>query len=504
MALQVIASDKIGLGIQVDLGTTADAFVSSGVTVGSMDDIAIYGTDNNHSVNVQGTVIGESAGVVLGSDLDSSGQHLVVGVNGHVETSSPSYAGAFIRGFSSQVDNAGTIHGETYGLSLVGAGANHTTVINNSGLIEGGDTAVYRPNVIGADQTVELHNTGEIRSGYSAYNANITADARDIVVNAGLMLGHVVLGSGNDIYDGTGGQIVGNVWGGAGADQLSGGDFADSLLGGDGSDSLFGGGGDDKLFADAANDTVSGGSGSDYVDGGVGADNMDGGAGNDTFVVDESGDFVFDTGGGVDTVLSYVDFDLLDFNQVQGALENVVLVGAGNLEGDGNALANILTGNSGKNSLFGNGGHDNLLGNGGDDHLEGNAGNDVLDGGNGADRLFGGVGRDVLTGGAGADKFVFDTRLGSTDRDTVTDFQHGVDKVWLDNAVFRALGLEGSLKDGFFYAGAAAHDANDHLIYNRATAALSYDVDGMGGQSAVQFATLKGTPLLTAHDFLVI
>ena len=45
---------------------------------------------------------------------------------------------------------------------------------------------------------------------------------------------------------------------------------------------------------------------------------------------------------------------------------------------------------------------------------------------------------------------------------------------------------------------------NDHVIYNRATGALLYDSDGIGGHAAVQLATLINKPVLAANDFVVI
>jgi Ca2+-binding RTX toxin-like protein len=51
----------------------------------------------------------------------------------------------------------------------------------------------------------------------------------------------------------------------------------------------------------------------------------------------------------------------------------------------------------------------------------------------------------------------------------------------------------------------AAHDADDRIVYNTATGALYYDADGIGGEAAIQFATLSGSPdHLTAADFAVL
>jgi serralysin len=62
----------------------------------------------------------------------------------------------------------------------------------------------------------------------------------------------------------------------------------------------------------------------------------------------------------------------------------------------------------------------------------------------------------------------------------------------------------GALNPNAFFAGAAAHDADDPIIYNSATGQLFYDADGNGMGAQVLFATLTGAPVLAAGDFAVI
>jgi Ca2+-binding RTX toxin-like protein len=132
----------------------------------------------------------------------------------------------------------------------------------------------------------------------------------------------------------------------------------------------------------------------------------------------------------------------------------------------------------------------------------------VLSGGAGNDRLYGGLGNDTLTGGAGNDVFVFNTALNAaSNRDTISDFANASgnnDTIWLENAVFTKLTATGALNGNFFHLGAAAGDANDYIVYNKATGALYYDADGSGAGHAVQIATLTSHPALTASDFTVI
>lgn len=101
----------------------------------------------------------------------------------------------------------------------------------------------------------------------------------------------------------------------------------------------------------------------------------------------------------------------------------------------------VLMGSFADDTLSGKGGDDVIVGGAGDDVLNGVAGNDRLFGGQGADRLVGGAGDDTLFGGAGADRlkgdagrdvFAFSAADGTEGRDTVLDFQDGVDQIALD------------------------------------------------------------------------
>ena len=98
-------------------------------------------------------------------------------------------------------------------------------------------------------------------------------------------------------------------------------------------------------------------------------------------------------------------------------------------------------GSFGDQLIAGNNG-DRLSGNAGDDLLIGGAGADSLYGGTGNDVLFGWGGNDYLSGGSGADLFVYTkgTGISSTGyslndgRDSITGFQHGIDKIWIADA----------------------------------------------------------------------
>ncbi|MGO4705783.1 M10 family metallopeptidase C-terminal domain-containing protein [Microvirga sp. 2MCAF38] len=160
--------------------------------------------------------------------------------------------------------------------------------------------------------------------------------------------------------------------------------------------------------------------------------------------------------------------------------------------------------------LRGGSGSDQLTGDAGDDTIYGYGGNDVLYGGPGHDKLYGGSGKDTLAGGTEQDTFVFNTKLGSkTNVDRIIDFSVRDDSIWLENAIFRAVGKGSSskplvLSKSAFCVGTKAHDDTDRIIYNNKKGYLYYDADGSGEGAAVLFAILPKNLKLTYKDFYVI
>lgn len=144
------------------------------------------------------------------------------------------------------------------------------------------------------------------------------------------------------------------------------------------------------------------------------------------------------------------------------------------------------------------------IGSAGKNVLGGGAGNDTLSAGLGSDTLIGGRGIDSETGGAGSDFFVFNAPLSVANRDMITDFNHVADTFRLGHSVMTAFHTTGPLDPSFFFAGAKAHDADDHIIYNKATGALLYDSNGNLAGGVTQLATLLNKPTLQANDFVVI
>jgi Ca2+-binding RTX toxin-like protein len=149
-----------------------------------------------------------------------------------------------------------------------------------------------------------------------------------------------------------------------GADTLMGTTINDAIAALGGDDTVSGSAGDDTLDGGAGDDRLFGNAGHDVLDGGAGLDTMRGGAGDDTYIVDETYDTVVENANeGTDTVESSVSYTL----DYYGGVERLTLTGSAPIAGRGNALNNVLTGNSASNRLDGDPGADLLIGGAGDD-----------------------------------------------------------------------------------------------------------------------------------------
>jgi Tol biopolymer transport system component len=309
-----------------------------------------------------------------------------------------------------------------------------------------------------------------------------------------------------------------------------------------------------NLVGNEFGQSIIGNNGNNYLDGAGGADVMIGRGGNDTYIVDNAGDVIVEAvGQGFENVASSVSYVLTAGAEIE-VLSTTDNAGTAALYLVGNEFGQSIIGNDGNNYLNGAGGADVMIGQGGNDtyivdnpgdviveavgqgfenvaanvsyvltagaevevlsttdnngtaaiNLSGNEFGQSVIGNAGSNVLDGGLGNDLLIGGAGADIFQFTTALGSNNVDGIGDFASGSDRIALDDAVFTAIGAPGTLNPNAFFAGTAAHDADDRIIYDQSTGNLYYDADGNGAGAQVLFATLQTHPVIAASDFTVI
>ena len=325
-----------------------------------------------------------------------------------------------------------------------------------------------------------IWDTGGTDSMVYNGSRNVTLDLRAATlataVGGGGFVSYVT--SGSRIYSGftiANTVVIENAVGGGGNDRLVG-NAADNILdGGAGGDSMTGGNGNDTYYVENILDTIVelanegldivyaainwilssnvetlyledtaltatgnssanalyGTANANVLDGKTGTDQLYGFGGDDTYVVDSAGDQIIeDSDGGTDTATSSVSYTLGE------NVENLTLTGSSAINGTGNALANVIIGNSGNNILAGLGGADFLNGGTGTDTASyaasaeavnvnmmtwtasgGDAAGDTfsgienLTGSNWDDTIEGSTGTNVLAGGLGIDTVSYEHAL---------------------------------------------------------------------------------------------
>ena len=378
-------------------------------------------------------------------------------------------------------DGNDTLDGGAGADLLVGGDGNDTYIVDNVGdqAIESsssGGTDLVKSSVsftLGANvENLTLTGTASINGTGNGLDNIITGNSGNNVLNGGSGADTMTGGLGNDTYyvDNVGDTVTENV--GEGKDtvistislDLTAGSFAAQEIE---NVTLAAGAGAIDATGNALANVLTGNEGNNTLDGKGGADTMIGGNGSDTYIVDNGGDVVTEgvgLAGDVDTVKASVSFTLGTY------LENLTLTGSADINGTGNASANIIIGNSGNNTLNGGAGADDLRAGAGNDTyvidnvndkvtenvgegtdtilssvtlnlaagnfasqeienltltgtgaingtgntldniIIGNSANNTLTGGDGNDTLNGGLGNDTLIGGLGDDTYVVDSK----------------------------------------------------------------------------------------------
>jgi len=287
-----------------------------------------------------------------------------------------------------------------YGIKLTETGTTATGALNlfNSGSINTTDPAVW-----GGSEDDSIVNTGVIRTTGTQPAIKLDAGNDSYDGSAGVLIGKVELGTGNDTaYGGMSSEIFS---GDAGDDYIDGGggldtvDFAGAASSimvdlrtttwqntGEGQDlllnveNLIGSDQNDRFVGNSADNNFEGGKGGDELDGGAGTDSLKGGDGNDT-LEGGGGDDILDGGHG-----AAGGEDWVRYRGTAALKVNLALTGSQNTIGYGNdTLISIehVEGGDGADTITGNTSANKLLGNFGSDTLSGGGGNDTIEGGSG-------------------------------------------------------------------------------------------------------------------------
>lgn len=293
-------------------------------------------------------------------------------------------------------------------------------------------------------------------------------------------------------------------------------------------DTFTGSAGDDEMYGYAGNDILNGGDGTDYIQGGEGKDTYDGGAGlydqlsfQDAYfnvnafqgiVLDATKGTVTDPWGNLETFKNFESYRGTQF--------------ADNIKGS--ALDEEFMGLGGKDIIDGGAGFDVVryhrdVNRGGDkgvkvDLLHGTAVDGFgktdtlknIEGARGtqyADTFIGSAVNNYFRGDGGKDTFVFSTKLGATNVDTIDDFVVVDDTIRLENSIFTKLTGTGVLTTDQFVKNTSgeATDTKDRIIYESDTGKIYYDADGSGKTVAkVLFAQVDTGLAMTSADFFII
>ncbi|WP_133251617.1 M10 family metallopeptidase C-terminal domain-containing protein [Zavarzinia aquatilis] len=340
------------------------------------------------------------------------------------------------------------------------------------------------------------------------------------------------------IYGSTAADVIA---GGAGDDTIQGRAGNDRIDGGAGNDTLFGGDGNDLFLLPSGDDTIDGGAGLDTLDlsavtGAIvmstvmdaahvarldfGADevlifaveSIRGGSGKDTLGVHRysgyDGGFSLYGNGGNDLLNISLGNDRLDGGAGYDTVSMAEASGAAVVDLGSTAAQRVGSSRDifvGIENLIGTDYNDTLTGTDAKNSLFGGAGVDRISGGGGVDRLDGGDGNDRMTGGEGRDLFVWGAetpaRLLVGDKDTITDFEHGIDRIDL-----RAINIHDGYAmtaDNFTWIGdSALSGAAGELHYRYSTENTL--IEGTLHTGSQKFTiVLSGLVTLDRGDFLL-
>jgi len=396
------------------------------------------------------------------------------------------------------------------GNDILDGGTGADTMVGGKGddvyLVDSATDVVKETGGSTADMIVGTISLDLNKVGYLGVENVALEGAANLYAYGNLFANKIYGNDGSNTLKGNAGND--QIWGGEGNDKIDGGTGDDKMHGGAGNDTYtldsdfddvdetdgFGGdlGGIDTVnssifstiladfvenlvltgtavdgFGNALNNKITGNAQSNLLIGGLGEDTLIGGADSDYYDVDDTDDKITElsTGGTADRVYASATYTLSSY------VEELVMTGAGSIDGTGNSSANRIVGNSGANKI------DGLSGN---DELWGGDGKDTVNGGLGNDKMHGGLGDDTLDVSQGNDTVFYDGTLDGYDVINTFDGNAvgGQDLFDLD-AYFDKLGV----------AEADRAERVSALDYG-ATVDIWVDADGLGGAFATKIATI--------------
>lgn len=423
--------------------------------------------------------------------------------------------------------------------TLIGGAGNDTYVVDNTAdviteaasagtdLVQSSVTYTLATNI----ENITLTGTATINGTGNALANVLTGNSANNVLDGGTGADTMLGGSGNDTYvvDNASDVVTENTSEGTDLVQSSitytlGNNVENLILTGTNAINATGNTLDNILTGNTVNNTLTGGAGNDTLDGGAGTDTMIGGTGNDIYYVDATTDVTTEAANeGIDTVNSSVTLTLA------ANIELLFQTGSTAINGTGNALANLLRGNTANNTLASAGGTDILEGGAGNDTLSNTSDNTLLNGGAGTDTLtgtanndllIGGTGNDALTTGQGADIIAFnkgdgqDTVAVSTTKDNTLSIGGGTNYADMlfqksGNNLILKVGASDQITFTNYYANTANRSVNKLQVvlegstdYNAGSSNAMYnkkiETFDFGGLVAAFDAALVANPSLTS------
>jgi len=437
-----------------------------------------------------------------GTDLINSSISYTLGANlenltliGAVSGTGNSLANLITGSSLANILNGGTAGNDT----LIGDNGNDTYIINRTGIIIS-EKAGEGTDLVKSDISYTLGQNLE----------NLILTGENVSNGVGNTLDNIIVGNSANNYINPGTDGIDKLYGGNGNDtyiinhsdvtiieKLNEGtdlirtsisftmaNYVDNLilLGGNAINAT-GNASDNRIVGNSANNIFDAGT--------AGNDSIFGDNGDDTYLINHSGTLIYESAGqGTDVVQTAISYTLARY------VENLILTGRNNINGTGNAIDNIITGNSARNlldagiagmdTLAGGVGNDtylinhtdvtvtenagegidliesklsytlgdnleyltltgvgniNAVGNSLSNALTGNSYRNIVEGNDGNDVITGGKGQDSLYGGANDDTYNF---ASGDNIDIISDTSGTIDKIkflsdvdWSKIALFR-------------------------------------------------------------------